>query len=168
MADETKTGVSGAEVDPSGADDTIDYVAAIKELKENTVSKERHQQVLEENRKLIRALANGDPVDVGPKPTEVNVDELRKELYGSESDLSNLEYIDKTLKLRQAIIDKGGQDPFLPIGSKVTITAEMMEKAQTAADVLQECVDFAQGDSGIFTAELQRRTKDIMPVRRAR
>jgi hypothetical protein len=168
MADEIKTSASGAEVDPSGADDTIDYVAAIKELKENTVSKERHQQLLEENRKLIRALTNGETVDVGSKPTEVNIDELRKELYGSESDLSNLEYIDKTLKLRQAIMDKGGQDPFLPIGSKVTITAEMMEKAQNAADVLQECVDFAQGDSGIFTAELQRRTKDIMPVRRAR
>ena len=60
-------------------------------------------------------------------------------------------------------MDAGHDDPFLPVGDKVRITNEMRDQAQNAADVFQECVDFARGDSGVFTAELQRRTKDVMP-----
>ena len=156
---------SGMGVD--GEADNVDYVAAIKELRENTVSKERHQKLQEENRKLIRALTNGETIDIEPK-VKVDVDALRKELYGKDADLTNLDYVTKTLQLRDELIARGERDPFLPVGTKVSDTAEMYQKAQNVADVLRECVDFADGDSGIFTAELQRRTRDIMPMRRAR
>lgn len=153
MSEETR--VSGEDV----VDENIDYVDAINKLKENTVSKEQYSKLKEENKRLIEALVNGEQIDVQTE-TPVNVDELRKTLFNGERELNNLEYVDTALKLRKALIEKGERDPFLPSGTHVNITADMIEKAQNVADVLQECVDFADGDSGIFTAQLQRNLKD--------
>jgi hypothetical protein len=40
-------------------------------------------------------------------------------------------------------------------------TDEDVRTAQKVADVLQECVDYAEGDSAVFTNELQRRLVDV-------
>lgn len=140
-----------------------DYIKALKEMKERTVSKEQYDKLKAENCQLLQALVNGETIEQ-PKPEEnVDLNELRKSLFSPESDLSNLQYMEKTLKLRQEIIKQGGRDPFLPIGEKVNVTHDQIEAAERSAQIFQECVDFAQGDSGVFTAELQRRTKDVMP-----
>lgn len=143
----------------------VDYVAAIQELQNNTVSKEQYQKLRTENKKLLDALVSGKSIDV-PKEEKVEVNDLRKKLFDRDCELSNLEYIDTTLKLRDALIAAGERDPFLPYGEKVHETAEQHDKANHVAEVLRECIEFADGDSGIFTAELQRRTKDVMPMRR--
>ena len=146
-------------------DDGVDYISAINEMKKTTVPKEKYEKLAEENKRLLEALVAGEKIE--PKEEKkIDVNALRKELYSGECELNNLEYVDKTLKLRKALIDAGERDPFLPIGDKVDITSETVEKAETVAQVLQECVDFAEGDSGIFTAELQRRTKDTMRYNR--
>ena len=151
---------SGEEVN-----DGVDYITAINEMKKTTVPKEKYEKLAEENKRLLESLVAGEKIE--PKEEEkIDVKALRKELYSGECELNNLEYVDKTLKLRKALIDAGERDPFLPIGDKVDITSETIEKAETVAQVLQECVDFAEGDSGIFTAELQRRTKDTMRYNR--
>lgn len=158
MPEEVKS-VSGEEM--LGAD--TDYVAAIEELQKTTVSKESYEKVRAENKRLLDALVKGEKIEA---PVSVSVDELRKKLFGGQ-ELTNLDFVDTTLKLRSALIERGEPDPFLPIGDKVKTTADTYEAAQTVAQVLQECVDFAHGDSGIFTAELQRRTKDVpIPIRR--
>lgn len=146
-------------------DDGVDYISAINEMKKTTVPKEKYEKLAEENKRLLESLVAGEKIE--PKEEEkIDVNALRKELYSGECEMTNLEYVDKTLKLRKALIDAGERDPFLPIGDKVDITSETVEKAETVAQVLQECVDFAEGDSGIFTAELQRRTKDTMRYNR--
>lgn len=158
MPEEVKS-VSGEEM--LGAD--TDYVAAIEELQKTTVSKESYEKVRAENKRLLDALVKGEKIEA---PVSVSVDELRKKLFGGQ-ELTNLDFVDTTLKLRSALIERGEPDPFLPIGDKVKTTADTYETAHAVAQVLQECVDFAQGDSGIFTAELQRRTKDVpIPIRR--
>lgn len=153
MSDETR--VSGEDV----VDNNVDYVDAINKLKESTVPKEQYSKLKEENKRLLDALVNGEQIDLQTE-APVNVDELRKTLFNGERELNNLEYVDTALKLRKALIEKGERDPFLPSGTHVNITADMIEKAQNVADVLQDCVDFADGDSGIFTAQLQRNLKD--------
>jgi hypothetical protein len=152
--------VSGEEM----SDADTDYVAAIKELQNNTVSKTQYEKLRSENKKLLDALVNGSQIDI-PKEEKVDVNELRRKLF--TKDLTNLEYVDTALKLRTALMEKGERDPFLPCGDKVQETAEMYARAQNVADGLQACVDFAEGDSGIFTAQLQRITKDS-PIRRRR
>ena len=158
---ENLTNVSGEEMSEAN----IDYVAAIQELQNNTVSKDQYQKLRAENKKLLDALVSGQQVDI-PQEEKVNVNDLRKKLFNRDSDLSNLEYVETSLKLRDALIEAGERDPFLPYGEKVHETAEQHDKANRVAEVLKECVEFADGDSGIFTAELQRRTKDVMPGRR--
>lgn len=160
MSDETR--VSGEDI----VDENVDYVDAINKLKETTVPKEQYFKLREENKRLIEALVNGEQIEVQTE-TPVNVDELRKTLFNGDRELNNLEYVDTALKLRKALIEKGERDPFLPSGTHVDITADMIEKAQNVADVLQDCVNFADGDSGIFTAQLQRNLKDPI-IRRGR
>lgn len=159
---EELTNVSGTEMSEA----ETDYVAAIQELQNNSVSKTKYEKLRTENKKLLDALVSGQQIDL-PKEEKPNIDELRKKLFNKDADLSNLEYVDTALKLRNALIEKGERDPFLPVGDRVSETAEMYDIAQRVADGLQECVDFAEGDSGIFTAQLQRITKDN-PIKRKR
>lgn len=163
MADEILNNESQQE----NVDNSIDYIEAIKEMKQSSVSRESYDKLKSENKKLIDALVSGKEIDM-PKEEKPDINELRKKLFNSNDICSNLEYIENSLKLRKAIMDEGGRDPFLPTGDRVETTAEHYETAEKVATVLQECVDFADGDSGIFTAELQRRTKDaaVLPKKR--
>ena len=141
-----------------------DYVAAIKELKEKTVSKESYQKLREENKKLLQSLVNGEQIQAEVEKPDIN--ELRKELFNEDSNIDNVNFISKALELRTALIESGEPDPFLPVGKRITPTDEDISAANRVATVLQECIDYAQGDSQAFTNELQRRTIDTAPTRR--
>lgn len=142
--------------------DSIDYIEAIKEMKQNSVTRESYDKLKNENKQLLDALVNGKDIEI-KKEEPADIAKLRKTLFNKDSHMSNLEYVSTALELRDALLAKGERDPFLPYGDKVTETAEQHDKAEQVATVLRECVEFADGDSGIFTAELQRRTKDVMP-----
>lgn len=150
------------ETEQKTVEDGNNYIEAIRKMKENSVSREAFEKVKKENKQLLDALVQGKEIEI-KKEEKADIGQLRKELYNSDKQLSNLEYISKTLELRDALIERGERDPFLPYGEKVPITADQIEKAEAVATVLKECVEFADGDSGIFSAELQRRTKDNMP-----
>ena len=49
--EEVKNSVSGEEM--SNVDTTQDYISAINEIKQNSVSKEAYNKVVEDNRKLL-------------------------------------------------------------------------------------------------------------------
>ena len=135
------------------------YIAAIEEMKANTVSRDAYNKLRNENKQLLDALVSGKEIPQEPvkKPS---TDELRKKLFGGQ-DLSNLEYVETALSLRNSLIEAGERDPFLPYGDKVDITPEQIDAAEKVAAGLQEMVDFAEGDSGVFSAEYQRRVKDV-------
>ena len=146
-------------------DNTNDYIAQIKNLKENSVSKDDYNKLKADNKKLIDALASGTQVEgvVEPKVNAVeNINELRSKLFGKGNNLSNLEYCKTAVELRDALIEKGERDPFLPFGHEVVATDSDYESANRVATVIKECIDYADGDSDIFTNELQRRTVDVV------
>lgn len=151
-----------AAVDNLETDTTPDYISAINEIKKNSVDRSVYDKLKSENKQLLDALVNGKEIEIS-KEEPVDIAKLRKDLFNKDGHMSNLEYVSTALKLRDALIEKGERDPFLPYGDKVNLTAEHYDKAEQVATVLKECVEFADGDSGIFTAELQRRTKDVMP-----
>lgn len=138
--------------------DNTDYIAAIKELKENSVDRSRYDALKAENKKLLDSIVNGNFVETTVEEKK-SIEELRENYL--KEDQSNLEYITNTLKLREAIIAEGKPDPFLPIGEQIMPTDDDVKTAQKVADVLQECVDYAEGDSAVFTNELQRRLVDV-------
>lgn len=141
-----------------------DYIEAIQELKENSVDKAKYEKLKEENKQLLNALVKGETIEQ-EKPIEAfdmhkEVDEL---LFG---DNTNLEYITKALRIRQHLIDSGKEDPFITQDpTQGTPTEAQRQTAANVAQVLQEMVDYANGDAGVFNAEYQRRIKDpvIMP-----
>lgn len=134
------------------------YIAAIEELKASTVSRDAYNKLRTENKQLLDALVSGQeiPTPATPKPT---IAEMRNKLFG-EQELSNLEYAKTAVELRDALLEAGERDPFLPYGDKVAVTSQHIENAEKVATALKEMIDFADGDSGIFTAEYQRRVKD--------
>ena len=142
--------------------DSTDYIEALKEMKQNSVDRAAYDKLKSENKQLLDALVQGKEIEI-KKEEPVDISKLRKDLFDKDKQMSNLDYVSSALKLRNALLEKGERDPFIPYGDKVTLTAEHYDKAEMVAQVLQECVDFAEGDSGIFTAELQRRTKESMP-----
>lgn len=144
--------------------DSIDYIEAIKEIKQNSVDREAYNKLREENKRLLNSLVNGESIDV-KKEEPVNIDELRDKLFNKES--TNLEYISNALKLREELMKQGKPDPFLPAGKNIIPTEEDIKTANRVAKVLQECVDYADGDSNVFTNELQRVTVDsVLPKTR--
>ena len=142
-------------------DMTPDYLATIKELKQNSVEREKYDQLKAENKKLLDAIVNGQEVDLPKQENKRSIDEIRKELFSGEKDLSNLEFIQDALELRSALIESGEPDPFLPVGNQITPTDSDIAAAEKVATVLQDCVDYAEGDSSVFTNELQRRMIDV-------
>ena len=145
--------------------DSIDYIEAIKEMRKNSVAKADYERLQAENKELMKALVNGETIDIEP-PKTVDVNALRNEIFDADKEMLNLEYVTKALELRDAVIEAGGDDPFLPHGNKIAPTAEDYEAAERVASVFKECVEYADGDSALFTQELMRRTIDVAPLMR--
>lgn len=140
-----------------GTDADVDYVEIVKNLRESTVDKSDYDRLKAENVKLMKTLAEGGTITTPEKTKEkTDIKALRTELYGSDSDLCNLEYAKKTLDLRNAIIAEGGIDPFLPNGYMIKPTAEDVAAANEVADLFQHCIEYADGDPMKFTSELDR------------
>lgn len=146
----------------------VDLAKAYKDLKENSVPKEEFQKLQKENKDLIQQVINGEGGGNGhptPEEKEADIPALREKLYGPKSsELSNLEFCKLTLELREAIMKKENYDPFVPRGANIKPTDYDVQRAQTVAKVMQECIDEADGDSGVFTALLQAKTNNDSPA----
>ena len=159
MLEEEKVSVTG-----TVEDNTQDYLAAIKELKENSVNRSEYEKLRAENKKLIDAVVNGQPgqeEQVVVRHSKEQIDDLRNDLFNSPRELNNLEFITKTMELREALMENGEPDPFLPVGKQISPTRDDIEGAEKVAQVYKECIEYAEGDSEVFTNELMRRTRDV-------
>ena len=143
----------------------VEMAKALKELRENSVSKEDYARLEEENKQLVAQIINGEGSGNGqPTPEQVDIKQLREELYGPKgADLSNLDFWKKTLQLRQAVIEQEGYDPFLPHGAKIKPNEQDVERAEAVAKTVQECIDKSEGSSEVFTALLQQETANDSP-----
>ena len=159
MLEEKEVSVTG-----TVEDNTQDYIAAIKELKQNSVDRSEYEKLRAENKKLIDAVVNGQPgqeEQVVVKHSKEQIDDLRNDLFNSPRELNNLEFITKAMELREALMENGEPDPFLPVGKQISPTRDDIEGAEKVAQVYKECIEYAEGDSEVFTNELMRRTRDV-------
>lgn len=158
MADEAVKETPSVSEQNNVADNSSHYIEAIKEMKANTVDKEAYLKLKEENKQLLNSLVNGEGVDTPAVEEKESIEELRSKLFGTKrQDLTNLEFVENALKLREALMEKGETDPFVPTGSKIKPEDDDFEKAEKVAKVLKDCVDYADGDPDVFTDELKRR-----------
>ena len=137
----------------------FDPVKEIEKLKQTMVSKDEYDKIVAERNKYCKALIDGTSIESEAKKEPVDINKLRNDLF--TKDLSNLEFVEKALTLRNEIIEEKGEDIFVGSGSKLTPTQEDYLVAQKVADGMQSCIDVANGNSEIFTRELMRITKDV-------
>ena len=156
MPDEVKEPTQQDQQDPNQ-----NYIETIKNLRENTVSKEEYQRVLKDNKQLLETLMSGGQVET-PKPGKEEIDksitDLRKQIKTGDN-MTNLEFTQAALKLRQQVLERDGKDIFVSPGKKYSPTKDDYEAAQRVADIFQECVDEAEGDPSIFTNAITRRLR---------
>lgn len=149
-------------------DNTEDYIQAINDLKANSVSRESYMKLKAENKRLISNLIEGKQEESLPKKEKVDIGQLRKELFDRDASKTNLDYVSKSLQLRDALLERGDKDPFLPWGKQIAPTKADEEAASRVAEALQECVDYADGDPAVFNSELQRILNDTPAIKRRR
>ena len=163
MAEDPKVEATNNVVNGQGVVDTtaseVDYLNIIKELKENSVDRSEYEKLRAENKRLLENFVNGNPNEETPTETHRPINEIREELFNHEH--SNLDYVKLSLELRDALISEGESDPFIPISSKYNPTDQDVNAAENVAKIYQECIEYAEGDSEVFTNELQRRTRDV-------
>ena len=144
----------------------VELAKALKEARENSVPKADYEKLEKENKELVAQIINGEG-NVGngqPTPEKVDIKALREDLYGPKcADLSNLDFWKKTLKLRNAVIEQEGYDPFLPHGAKIKPNEQDVERAEAVAKTVEKCIEEANGNSEVFTALLQAETANDSP-----
>ena len=133
------------------------YIEAINELKANTVDKKAYEKLKAENKQLLDTLVSGGQIE---QPKEkVNLDTMSDELFHNRQNLTNLDFVQRALELRTELIAQGNPDPFVPFGHNANITQADIDQAERVAQIFQDCVDESDGDPGLFTALLAKRTR---------
>lgn len=137
--------------------DNTDYIAAIKELKENSVEKGKYDTLKAENKKLLDALVNGSDID-----TESSQPELKSRLeyykaYKENKFNTDLDYWTNFLNLREATIKEYGKDPLVtgnygltPEGEKVEPAYGEQEAMDNLCNGIAQMIDEADGDPNVF------------------
>lgn len=152
----------GGDEDPTPAPETdpapVPSPEQVLDIQKNYVKKEAYDKLQDDYRALVKGVLDGaDITNPNGEPESPKISDLRKELYGPDNNLTNLEYVEKTLQLRQAIIEETGRDPFLPAGIKETPSEADAAAAARVADILQKCVDEANGDPEAFDVILSKK-----------
>lgn len=147
--------------------ENVDYIKTIQDLKANTVSKEKYNELKKQNKELLDSLVNGTEIEglkdkVEEKKT---LDQMRKETFDNEN-LTDLEYVQGLLQIREEVMANGERDPFLPNKPDFIPTEQDEKTAQKVADVLQECIDEADGNNELFLAKLGSKMVDDAPSRK--
>lgn len=137
-----------------------DYLQNLDALRKATVSKEAYDKLLEDNKKLSKALAEGSFTEKEKEETiEISSEEAKKSLFDGKRK-TDLELFTEALNLRDAVLREGGRDPFLHSDPEYIPTEQDKINAKRVADNIKEAIDYADGDPEIFRMELKRRTAD--------
>lgn len=159
--DDINNSVTGQE----NVDDSVDYISALNEMKQNSVSRSEYEKLKADNKRLLDSIVNGtsENVEVSPKKS---IEELRKNFM--KEDVFNLDYWKNALELRERLIEEGQPDPMIPIGVRVAANQIDYDGVEKLVSGIQHCIDYANGDSQLFTNELQRITRDVNIPRQKR
>ena len=67
------------------SNDSADLIKAIKEIKQNSVSREQYEKLQKENKELLDTLINGGQVEMVDPTTKPSIEDLRKGLFSKEA-----------------------------------------------------------------------------------
>lgn len=144
--------------------DNTDLITALKELKANSVSKDKYEALEAKNKEIIEASINGWKTDDQLAEEEADALEPRLEYYKRYKNnkfATDLDYWDNLIKLRKATIKEYGADPCVtgnygltPDGSKVEPAYGEAETVEEQFSLIEEMIKEADGNSQVFEALL--------------
>lgn len=145
-------------------EDTNMYLDQIKELKQNTVSKDAYQKLQEENRNLLKSLVEGQTVSApAEEQTSRSIEEILKDFNSETSNLNHIKYV---MELHNKNLERGIND-FVTNSSQYQATDEDIAAAKRVEDFFNDLIKTADGDATVFNNEYQRRVVDpIIPKRK--
>ena len=145
------------------------YIDALNTLKRNSVDKTEYEKVVQENKRLVDTLIANGQIENPVEDVPVDIKALQNELFGRRpKEMNNLEYCTKAVALRDAILERDNVDIFLPNSNSYKPTIDDIATANRVANTFKHCIEYANGDSQVFTNELMRLTKDAAPQRGGR
>ena len=141
--------------------DNTDYIDAIKELKQNSVDKDKYDALKAENKKLLDAIVNGQ--DIQSQSAEQLDSRLEYYKKYKENNFNNdLEYWENFLNLRKATMKEYGADPCVtgnygltPEGGRANAAYGEAETVQEQMEMIEDFVKEANGNPLIFETLLQ-------------
>lgn len=142
------------EVEKTYAQELLDAKARFED--ELRAEREAHARDVKE---LTQQVINGGQAGDSdtPKITAEDVARMRTECFSGE--ISNLKFVENMCKIRDYSKEHGLPDPFIPHGEKAQTTPFDEEVADRVEEAYKTCIEYAKGDSALFTQELQRITK---------
>lgn len=147
-------GADGVDTAPNAAEELYDF-------QKNYVTKEKYDEAVKRGDEYLKAIINHTEKDVlqkeGVNPPKVDVQNLARKTFSEDNQMSDLDYCKNVLKIRNAQIEAGAIDPFLPPDpdDRDYVIAE------NVADVLEQCITEAKGNNASFIALFQSRLKDV-------
>ena len=141
--------------------DNTDYIAAIKELKQNSVPKSEADALKAENKKLLDALVNGEEMEANSGEKLGSRLEYYK-AYKENKFSTDLEYWTNFLNLRKATIKEYGADPCVtgsfgltPEGGRVEPAYGEQETIDEQLNMIEDFITQANGNSLVFETLMQ-------------
>lgn len=137
------------------------YLDAINDLKSKSVSKDKYDKLVEENRNLLQSIVNGQSAASAEEPTEElpSKEELVKAM--TSGTLSADDYVKAALTFRDIIFKETGKDVFVASGHYIQPSNDAQASAERTADVFAQCLESSSGNSTEFVQKLQNRTNDV-------
>ena len=127
-----------------------------EELKKNSVSKDEYNRVMELNAKLVESLSEHTETHHEDKPEEPkDLKKMSADLLDLEN-VTNLEYMKKSLEWRKEVIKQGHKDPWLATSDHTAPTPEEIANVEAVEKGVQACIDECNGNPKIFNALMQR------------
>lgn len=140
--------------------DNQQYIDAINEIRKNSISKDKYDKLVEENKQLINALKEGNQVEMVQEENKPSLQELAEKLCNEEFEPTNIEGWKAAIEFRKAMIEAGFRDPFLPNSRNYTYKEEDSARSQLISDTLEKMIDDSQSNPDMFNALGKQYIKD--------
>lgn len=154
-------GAEGGEATPNAAKELIEF-------KKKYVTREEYEKAVKRGDDFLAAIMENREDEIArqqkEKEDKETAEDIARRLFVPDNSMSDIEYVQNALKLREIKLKAGEKDPFLPDSPR----DEDYEIAQNVADVFEDCLKLANGDNGAFLALLQTRIKDDSPMQKAK
>ena len=140
------------------------YIEQIQNLKKNTVSIDEYNRVLSDNKQLVEALMTTGPATATEPEAKIATDSEVQALINQldKPNISNLDFIEASLALREARLSRGEDDPWAPTKEGYTDTDRDRELRDDMAAALAQTCAYARSVKGkreqakLFDNELMR------------